>query len=72
MKREKSLQFFSLIWKSKIVTKNTIRKLYMTNNQNESSETKDELNILNHAQLFYSNVFKRKRQNNIQTCNQFL
>ena len=70
-KGEKSTKYF-LNLEKRNSTKNTIRKLFVVNSQNEEIESENESIILDHAHAFYQNLFQRKRTKSLNSCSKFL
>ena len=70
-KGEKSTKFF-LNLEKKNSTKNTIRNVFIKNDDNTMSQSDDEVMILNHAKTFYETLFKRKSNCSFNECSVLL
>ena len=65
---EKSSKYFLNLEKKNSIN-NTVKKLVITNSDNEISDQKD---ILNNIHNFYEDLFKRKSEKTLENCNAFL
>ena len=69
---EKSSKFFLNLEKNNSI-KNTIRKLYVNNDNSDALMLSDnEDTILKHSEAFYKNLFTRKSKQTFEECSTFL